>query len=973
MSASPARLVLYISVGLACLGHGQSPVRSALRHDSWSTASGLPQNSVHQILQSHDGFLWIATEGGAVRYDGYSFKTYNHDTDRSFTTDDVTSIAEDKRGNLWFGTADGLVEYSNGRTAHFGAAAGLASATVVSIAATDNDTILVLTPKALQQFDGSRFLSLPVDASLIDSMEPQPDGSVILFGPNLQQRYAHGTLSDSAIGPFRSPAEHVLGAIPQANGRIWTWTRTELRVVGRVRTSVWHVGQDLPGTKVQAVIVDRGGTAWVGTNRGLSTVIPGDHAHPVSELANNSVLSLLQDREGDLWIGTDGTGLHALRPRAFSSQPAIAGEEVSCIAQSSDGAVWIGTRQDGIRRIALNGAAVRPVPNTALTSSFILALAGGSGGDMWVGTPDGLTQVTRRATTKRYTSSDGLPDDMVRSLAFASDGTLWIGTRHGIASLSSGRIRPLTAPSALGTDAIGPIHESATGDLWVGTVSGVFRRQSSEFHRIPVQDGAPLGPVTSIVEDSIGRVWFGTQGTGLYVWDGSKLVSKHVAGIPSDIYALTADSDGFLWLRAPRILMRAPIEDLVACSAPGCSLSTATFTTADGLPADEFVYDTRPSILSTKSGDIWVATRKGAGVTHAKAIQINRTPIPVQIEGFFRNDTEVSISALSRFPGGNARYTFDYAGLSYVIPSKVTYRTRLEGFDADWSAPTNRRSVSYTSLPPGKYVFRVQAANNDGIWNVAGTGLKFEILLPYYRRWWFLLAVFCGLITTATMLYQLRMRRLRHSFEAVLAERSRIAREIHDTLAQDLVAVSLQLNLVSKLLMAQKIGAAMDQLRTTRALVTDSLDQARRGIWNLRRESQPKTLPSEVTAMAEHFSKDGLTVKARFRGTYRHLPRRTEEEILKIMREAITNVCRHASAKEVDVDCDYDGETVVVTVRDDGTGFASECGEKVGHFGLLGMRERAAALGGEVSITSQHGAGTMVRLVVPASQVREAE
>ena len=965
MSVYPARLILGISFGLACLGHGQTHVRTGLRHDSWSTESGLPQNSVHQILQTDDGFLWIATEGGAARYDGYSFSIYSHDTDPAFTSNDVTSIAEDGRGRLWFGTADGLVQYTNGRTTHFGTAAGLASASVLSVTAADDGSILILTPKAVQRFDGFRFDSLPVDPASIDSIKRQPDGSVILFGMNEVKKYAHGRVSASPLGTGNF-GENLLGGMPHAPGSTWLWTRTEVRVFGNAGTSVWHTGKELPGTKIQTVMVDRDGTAWVGTNRGLSTMRAGEHAQLVHELGNDSVLAVLQDREGDVWIGTDNTGLHALRPRAFSASPGMTDEDVSCMAPASDGSIWVGTRQDGLRRIAPNAAAVRPVPNAALTSPFILALAGGGAGEMWVGTPDGLTRVTHSGETKRYTSSDGLPDDMVRSLLFARDGTLWIGTRHGIARLSSGRIVAVTGMTSLGTDAIGPIHESLTGDLWIGTGSGVFRSHNGHLERLTVQDGRNVGPVTSIAEDRVGRLWFGTQGTGLYLWDGSNLLSKQAAAVPSEVYALALDAAGFLWIRAPHRLIRTPIEDLVSCAGPRCDLSSTWFTAADGLPTDEFLYDSRPSILSTSFGEIWVATRKGIGIAHAKAVPMNRTPIPVQIESFLRNETELPISTRSRFPSGNARYTFEYAGLSYVNPSKVVYRTRLEGLDRDWSAPTNRRSISYTSLPAGKYVFRVQAANNDGLWNVSGTELPFEISPPYYRRWWFLFVVCCALVVTGVVLYRLRMRRLRHSFEAVLAERSRIAREIHDTLAQDLVAVSLQLNLVSKLLHTHQVSGAAEQLRTTRTLVTDSLEQARRSIWNLRRHSEPATLPSEVTALAEYFSKNGLTVKTHFRGTYRNLTPRVEEEVLKIMREAITNVSKHASAKEVDVDCHYERDTLVVTVRDDGDGFALAGGEKVGHFGMVGMRERAGALGGELSITSVVGTGTLVRLVVPA-------
>src|SRR5438105_3900347 len=430
-----------LTAGLVSPGQAEVQPRYPTNHQSWSTEAGLPQNSVHQILQSHDGFLWLATEGGAVRCDGASFKVFNHDTDPSFTSSDVTSLAEDRRGNIWFGTADGIIEYTSRHTIHFGPSDGLPAATVASVAPTDDGSVLVLAAGGLAKFDGSRFQAVQPEPAYVDHLQPEPDGPVVLFSQTNLSLYTRMSTS-----PYQMPASldgsELRGFLGRQNGAVWLWTDREVQFRFPKRQITWHIGSDLPGTRIQSFAVDRSGRAWIGTNRGLVTATPGQHPETVRELGQNSILSILEDAEGNLWIGTDTSGLHALRRRAFREQPALTDEEISCVAQSSDGSIWIGTRQDGLRRIrseSLTDKVDRPVANNALTSPVILSLAPGFSGDMWVGTPDGLTHISSKGIVTRYTSSDGLPDDLVRSLLVSRDGTVWIGTRHGLARFQSGR------------------------------------------------------------------------------------------------------------------------------------------------------------------------------------------------------------------------------------------------------------------------------------------------------------------------------------------------------------------------------------------------------------------------------------------------------------------------------------------------------------------------------------------------------
>jgi signal transduction histidine kinase/ligand-binding sensor domain-containing protein len=964
-----------LAAGLSSAGETKAQPPYALDHQSWTTEAGLPQNSVHQILQSHDGFLWIATEGGAVRYDGFSFKVFSHDTDPSFTTSDISSLAEDRQGNMWFGTADGAVEYTNGHTIHFGLLDGLPAASIGSIAATADGSVLALTSGGLARFDGRRFHVVKPQPASLNEIQPQQDGSVALVGKSGAFAYRHGSISELPL-PTSLQGFDLRGVVQQSNGSMWLWTDREIQVKQPNRRWTWRVGLDLPGTRIQKVVLDRSGGAWVGTNRGLVTLTPGQHSYNVGELGANSILSVLPDAEGNLWIGTETSGLHILRRRTFREQPALAGEEVSCVAEASDHSIWIGTREDGLRRVrpgSVTSGVDRPVNNNALTSPVILSLAPGLRGDMWVGTPDGLTHVDPTGKATGYTSSDGLPDDFVRSLLVARDGTLWIGTRHGLAHFQSGNFALFTTTNGLGSDFIGPLYQADDGDIWVGTLSGISRIRAGTLKTYGTSDGFNRGPVTGLTQDQTGHLWVSTDGSGVLLWNGTRFQSVKAPGLANNLYGLIVDGQGFLWFRSLRSMSRIATLDLAKCVLQSnCRPRLTIYGAADGISTEEFLVDSRPSMWRSSSGELWVATRKGVAIVNPAFLSPNEVPPPLVIESFSSDNKEVPLtSGIQALPSARARYTFEYAALSYTIPSKVLYRTKLEGFDSEWSTPTTRRNASYTNLPPGSYTFHVQAANNDGVWNLTGAQLQFNILPPFYRRLWFFVALVATVGCLVLLVYRLRMRKLHLRFEAVLAERNRIAREIHDTLAQDLVGISVQLNLVSQLLDSRRFSDAIQQLTLTRTLVTEGLEEARRSIWDLRTNRPDGTLPSQLTALTQRYSTGDLTIDATIRGTYRRLPHTIENEVLRVVQEAITNIRRHAAATHAVVCCQYESDKLTVTIEDNGRGFTViRNGSTKGTFGLKGMRERTVSVSGELNVISTPGAGTRVEVEIPIKDIK---
>ena len=396
------------------------------------------------------------------------------------------------------------------------------------------------------------------------------------------------------------------------------------------------------------------------------------------------------------------------------------------------------------------------------------------------------------------------------------------------------------------------------------------------------------------------------------------------------------------------------------------------FGTADGLRSRETATNSHPSAWRSRDGKLWFATPKGLVEVDPAHFPVNTTPPPVALERFQVDDVTQPLhgadSSLT-VAAGRVHFEFDYAGLSFVEPQKVRYRYMLEGFDHDWTDAGTRRAAYYTNIPPGRYTFRVQAANNDGIWNTSGAALSFELRPHFYQTLWFYALLLLALAGAVFLVLKRRLYVAEREFKAVLGERSRIAREIHDTLAQGYVGVSVQLEVLAELLRQHKTEDAGTQLDQTRNYVRHGLADARQSIWALRTpDASETTLPVKLRRMAEAAESGGLTSRFSLFGAYRPLPADTESELVRVAQEAIHNVKKHACASELRVQLEYGPEMVALEVRDNGRGGALEqAGEaSAGHFGLTGMKERAAAIGGMLELSSARGEGTTIRLSVPS-------
>ncbi|HEY3988331.1 MAG TPA: two-component regulator propeller domain-containing protein [Acidobacteriaceae bacterium] len=1033
---------------LACAApplHALDPAQSLRLYGQqlWQTDNGLPQNTIHAIRQTQDGYLWLSTEGGLVRFDGVDFTLFDRRSAPQLRSNLIGALTETADGTLWAATADGLVRRSQGSLQVLGTANGLPAGPIAGVIAAGPASLWVLTPEGVafgseNRFvavtgldapltgrdgtpiaagapDGSLWLAtahnvvqlrdgrivtmLPASADLLavahdSSVWLTRDGSLfhyqrgvltpILLGEPVSGKSARGGVRINARGGVGSNARGGFPAMTDnsiralcagGSGTLYVAIPGALGIRSPAGAFTWKTARDgLPANRVLHLFEDRRGALWISTEDSVSRYARGRFETLHARSGAAGVETFYEDREGNLWLGTDAAGLLELREQrftTFTTADGLPGDVIRTILADKD-SVWAGTDGNGLARLHGSGSgSAWQVLTTqqGLASNTILSLAAGRDGSLTVGTPDGLDHLLngRAAPAQR---SDTLPDDFVRSLLYdPADDSLWIGTRRGLTRQTPTGLTLWSRGNGLGSDLVGALarDRSHPGALWIGTRGGLSHLENGQMSTITTRDGLPSNVITALYQDASGSLWIGTNGGGLSLLrDGHVTAFPTSTGLPEVIHAILEDGRGNLWLGAATGIYRAPLQQLNAFAGhTGKSIDVSAYGVADGMRINE-CSSGHPAAVRTPDGTLWFATLRGISVTNPEQQQENRLPPPVVIENVTIDDQPAPSTKSIAVQPSHTRLALHYAGLSFVAPARVRYRYQLVGFDTKWIDAGARRVAYYTNIPPGRYTFHVLAANNDGVWNDTGATLDIRVLPQTWQTWWFRTLLGLAVLLLGYQAYRMRVHNVELRFNAVLAERTRIAREIHDTLAQDIVGIGVQLELVSRLL-GSSIDAARGQLDAARGLVKSSLAEARSSIWNLRSAAAADDLPARVNrAVTQAAANSSSRLRFHVRGTYRAAPSAVEDQLLRVSQEAMNNAVHHSSASTINVTLGYDARAVELSIDDDGRGFTYDPGGFVegGHFGLRGMEERAAEIGGILHIDTGPAKGTRISLRV---------
>jgi signal transduction histidine kinase/ligand-binding sensor domain-containing protein len=990
-------VALLAGLHLSARAAGSEEAEPGYHSETWTTERGLPGDTVRAVTQTRDGYLWVATQAGLARFDGVRFHVFSKQNEPAFRSNECNVLLEGRDGSLWVGTiGGGLVRYHEGRFSVYGRAEGLPTDVVNGLYEDRAGRLWITSYEALTVFEGGRFRTFPTaDAARNVYALPfhEDEGGRVWFFHARGFNYSNpGTLlfydgvglrggeEAARLFPFR---HHLTGGVVSAfagrGGAVWlnsreTHTLTRFAPNGDAGAPVTYGGE---GEAPALAHEDAEGDLWVATGRDDLRFVSGGYAHQVSagSMPGGAVNALYTDREQNLWVGSS-SGLTRLRRQAFKAYTVADGlsnETVWTVFEDTRGDVWLGTN-GGINRLR-GGRFDVFTRRDGFIADGAVSVAEDAEGRLWFASTLGLTSF-KDGRARAYERRDGLLSENVRGVLVDRTGRLWVGTLGGLNRFESGRFKAYTTVQGLPHNNVLFVHEDRAGRIWTGTPAGLARLgDDGRFEVFKTAEGLGSDIVIAAHDASDGSLWFGTVGGGLARFKEGKLVTVGAsAGLGDDtVTRILEDGAGNLWMGSTRGVLRASLKELNAVADGAAPKFTCVaYGKADGLPTTDCSGGTQPAGWRARDGRLWFPTSKGVAVVNPSKLSRNHVAPPVVVERLVVDREARALTDELMLQAGSRAVEFHFTALSFVDPARVRFRYKLEGFDRDWVDAGTRREAFYTNLPPGAYRFRVSAANEDGVWNEQGAAVAFRLRPYFYQTVWFY--ALCALLLGALMwgVHRVRVRQLRREFAAVLGERNRIARELHDTLAQGFTGVSMQLEAVSA-----KLGgaeAAREHLNQARLLVRSSLAEARRSVRDLRTELLDGASLGEALSVVARQLTSGSEVRAEVSttGAPRRLPERVERNLLRVGQEALTNAVRHAGATRVRVRLDYEGRRVRLEVADDGRGFQTHAnghgnGGDSGGFGLRGMRERVAQLGGELSIDSRPGAGTVVTVSAPLS------
>ncbi len=976
-------ILLVISVSI-------SVAQAQYRFDNWTADNGLPQNSVRDIVQTRDGYLWLTTFDGLVRFDGVRFTVFNKNNSPGIANNRFVSLFEDRFGDLWASLeTNGLVRRHQGRFTTYTIVQGLPIEGITSMGDDGQGNLLVFYGLRAFRWHQGQFhsanelrLSQRQDGAKRPPFFNDFQSKLVCFVDGRLRTWTAAELPVSQI--FLSP-------VSDGEGNLWFSTQESLIRSARgsvTRNYTEHNG--LPGTQprliygrqrpLQAVSRDATGRIWL-------TDLDSMHSRMMAQQPPEGldIYVSYADREGNYWFGTLYEGLFRARKQiitAYTEARGLKTKEVYPLLETRNGALWIGTAGNGLFRF--EDGVFTNYSGAYSFGSYVSALYEDRSGRLWV--------------NGRWRFDDGrfshvLGEDVVPgSLGFTwtmcedREGAYWIGTMSGVVRYRNGAATLYTTEDGLAGNDTKVIIEDAAGGLWLGSYGGLTHYKNGKFTAWTERDGLPGASVRALRQDSDGTLWIGTYDSGLGRFrDGRFTRYTTKDGLfDNGVFQILEDDDGWFWMSCNRGIYRVRKQELEDFAAGRIkTLTSPAYNKSDGMANVECNGGRWPAGVKTRDGKLWFPTMGSVVVIDPATVIINPQPPPVVIEGLRINNEPRSLvshpASTPRFPTPveirpwQENFEIEYTALSFINSEHIRFKYKLEGLDNEWVEAGTRRTAYFSHAPPGDYIFKVIAANSDGVWNTEGTSLQVVVLPPFYRTWWFLTltALLVGGAVFGAYEYrvwQLKQRQAaQQAFSRELlasqeAERKRIAAELHDSLGQNLLVIKNRAMLNALTLPEEQARAQFTELSDA---VAQTLEEVRAISHDLRPPHLDQLgLRTALVAMIEKVAAsssiqfthkldecDGLFAPG------------DDITIYRIVQECLNNILKHSGATEAQVWLRADAWQARLTIHDNGRGFALAGNAHVG-LGLQGIAERARILGGSHTIQSAPGQGTTVTVKI---------
>ena len=964
----------------------------------WQAENGLPNNIVQAIAQTRDGYLWAGTREGLARFDGEEFHLQELLPQSSQPS--VICLLGSHDGSLWIGTENaGIFNLNAGKLTRVDIGGGNDNFSVYGIQEGGDGTVWFATSHGFLAWSNGKMKKKSEPKNFQRHFCTDSAGNVWVFDDGLKRL-------DAAVTTNYPPQS---GSLPHyarslycdRDGVFWIGLDNKsgnylVRFKDGIVTNFRR--DDGPAGFVSVAFRDSSGELWLGSYAGLSRFDNGQFTNlDISDGSSFRIYTIYEDTEKNLWIGSE-EGLTRLTPKRFKTitkKDGLSLNTVVSVCPSRDGGVWIGSWGGGINHY-LDGKITYLGTSNGLVSDSTMAMTEARDGSLWAGTDYGNPlQRIKDGHVYLYGNSEGFsanPQTATISLCEDRSGILWIGDRGALQTWDGHKFHRFTTKNGLCNNTVNAICEGTNGVMWIGTANGLVHWQDGTFTCLGANEPRLRVLILSLYQDTENTLWIGTKGDGLLMLrDGVVKSFTRKDGLFSDaIYSILEDDQTNLWLNSSRGIFRLnkrQVESVAEGSESG--VTSITYGKADGILASGQYRDvTQPSACKDLQGRLWFRTTQGVAMVDPETIGINNRPPPVEIQEIVADDKPVfggqmgsAIPDSIAVPPGRGELEIQYAALSYSAPEKNLYRYKLAGVDSDWVNAGNLRKIKYNNLKPGRYVFRVTACNNDGIWNVEGRSVVLKLEPHFWQTWWFSLLIGAAAIGivggTARYITHRRMERKLARWEqqrAVEQERIRIARDVHDELGSKLTRISFQGG-IAKCNLGDPIETSR-QIEQMSASAREAVSSLHEIIWAADPESDSlEGLLGHISHYTGEFlSASAITfeVIAPDQIPDRHISAVIRHNLFLAIKEAINNAAKHANATRVAIQIVIGESEFEILVTDDGIGF--EVGTAHGNdhakakrtsYGLINMRERLQAINGRCEIKSELNHGTTVRFIMP--------
>ena len=968
------RSLLLLLAGLCNLAVA-SPLHKSLTQYSravWTQQQGLPQDTVHAIAQTPDGYLWLGTDEGLARFDGYEFVTFTKEHG-DLPAESITSLAAGKDGSLWIGTPDGLARYDGQSFRKYGQKDGLPDGDIESLLVDRAGNLWIVVGGNVSRFDGVRFADYragrDIPLNRVRALAEDSSGAVYAAGYSGVVRWT-GNAFETVVGAGILSGDFPLGLQVDQSGTLWVLgTRGVIAFDGQGRSRRYGQAQGLPNSfgLTGALEVDREGNVWVGTAAGVARLERDEFQTRNDVTAGSgrgSVRCIFEDREGNIWLGTNN-GLVRLHDDVFTvygKTEGLPSDEPTSEHQDRSGRIWVGFLDGGLRLLSGGQAPA------ALPTEGVFSIHETRDGELLVAGRDGLLRLSG-GRWRTFVPPDMVGRKSVYNALGDSMSRIWLALPSGLGVLVGDRFQSVIAGGVQPDASLYSLAEGKDGAIWAGSyLKGLWRVSGDEKRLYTVADGLGSNQIHALYADPGGTIWAGTFGGGLSAFrDGKFATYTAKDGLLSDNISNILDGGESLWLTTTRGICRVAKQELrdFADHRAG-ALHPSNYGIADGLRSAH-----GPAAISGggdrhSDGSLWFVTSGGLA-EYEPARSSHASPMaPVHLEEIATEGRSLDASRSLRIPPGSGRLQLRFAAIHLSAPEAVVYSYKLDGLDSGWISAGPRREVNYDNLRHGHYRFQVRA-QLPGVPD-SESSFEFDVLPHVYETAWFRALAAVMVMALGWVAYRIRLGQIRARFGGVLQERARIAREIHDTLAQAFVGISSQLDVVGMKLPESAVDAKKS-LGLAQRMAQHSLTEARRSVLDLRTAAlDDQDLSAALQSGAAMWAEgSGVDVHVEVNGDTVAVPPDVSHQVLRIAQEAFNNVLKHSGASRVAMNLGVSARQLELQVVDNGRGFEPKevFSSSNGHFGLMGMRERAERVNGELHLESRPGQGTEVHIVVP--------